>query len=134
MTKLDEAELLVGLVADQRKRVAADHLGEFDERRIRVLVVVLHDPDRPHPQHVDFAGGKRRLGLPRSGRRQQLDLEPFGGISAGRVRRIERRVEHEAVILEQAQTERFGHRVPFLALRRGGRSVPRVLGGLSLKG
>ena len=100
MAELDEAEFRVGFVPDQRKRIAADHLGEFDERRIRVLVMVLHDPDRAHPQHVDLAGGERRLGLARSGRRQQLDLQPLGGVGAGRVRRVERRVQHEAVILD----------------------------------
>ena len=81
-----------------------------DERRRRVVVVMLHKADRTHPQHIDLARRERRLCIPRPGRGQQLDLEPLIGIRAGRMRGIKRRVQNEAVILEQTQAIRLGHR------------------------
>jgi hypothetical protein len=79
-------------VPDDRERIAADDLGKADERGPRVIVMVLDDPHRPGPQHVDDAVDQRLLRLAHSGRRRQLDLDPLGGISTDRMRRIERRI------------------------------------------
>ena len=98
--KLGEVEAGVGFCTDQRERVAAHHLGEGDKRRARVVVVMLHDPDRAHPHGVDFARGERRLGAARPGGGQELDREPLIGIGPDRMRRVERRVQHKAVILK----------------------------------
>jgi hypothetical protein len=122
-------EIRVGPPPDQRERVAAHHFGERRQRRARVVVVMLHDPDRAHPHDIDLARRERRLGAARARRGQQLDREPLIGIGADRMRRIERRVQHKAVILEQPQAIRFGQAlIPFvMAVGRGDAHPHRLL-------
>jgi hypothetical protein len=53
--KVGEPETRIGILADDRERIAADDLCKADEHRVGVLVVVLHDPHRPGPEHLDRA-------------------------------------------------------------------------------
>ena len=86
-------------MADDRERITTDDLGKADERRAGVVVVVLHDPHRPGPQHLDSTIEQRPLGQSGTRRRQKLYCQTFGGVGADYVRGIERRLKHKAVIL-----------------------------------
>ena len=61
------------------------------------------------PIHITSASPAqyRGFGAAGAGRWPHLDLDPLGLVGAGRMRRVERRVEHETIILEQR--ELHGH-------------------------
>ena len=61
----------------------------------------------PGPDNVGVTLDQRRLGEPRAGRGQQFDIEAMGGIGAGRMRQIERRIKDEAVVFIKPQTHRL---------------------------
>jgi hypothetical protein len=53
VSEVGEPETKIGVSADDRERIAADHFGKADESGAGVLVVVLHDPHRPGPKDID---------------------------------------------------------------------------------
>ncbi len=106
LCEISELEIGIGIATDDRERVAADDFGKADERRTGMVAMVLHNPHWAGPYHVDRTVDQRLLGFASAGRRQQIDLQPFGLISPDRMRRIKRRVQDKAVVLEKPQPHR----------------------------
>ena len=59
--QVGQPEVRVGISTNDRERVAADDLGEADERRAGVVVVVLHDPHRACPDDFGSTVEQRLL-------------------------------------------------------------------------
>jgi hypothetical protein len=99
VSEVGEPETWIGISADNGERIAADDFGKADESGIGVHVVVLHEPHRPCPEDFDNAVEQCLLGQSARGDRNSSTVSPLGGISADRVRGIERCIKHKAVIL-----------------------------------
>jgi hypothetical protein len=72
----------IRVFADDRKRIPADNFRKADEPRVGVLVMVLHDPHRPGPQHFDRAVEQRLLSQSDTWRGQKFYCQPFCTIGA----------------------------------------------------
>ena len=100
--KVLEAELRVGLAADQDERVARHHLRETDQRaRLPARlggVMVQGDPHRPAEGDIraplDQALGRLR----RRGREPEVHLQPLGLEQPGELRQVERRIAARAQV------------------------------------
>src|SRR4051812_8087903 len=69
----------IGL-ANQKERIARRNLAKADHRRIRVLVVSLHDAHWPTPGDIDRSVEQTRSGRRRCWRIEQFYLHPLGGV------------------------------------------------------
>src|SRR5262249_20707858 len=103
-----------GDLADQKERIARDHLAKADQRRIGIEVARLHYPHRSAPREVDRSvektgsrGGRRR-------RVEQFHVDTLAGMESERVRGIEWRVEHRTKIL--GELDPHGRRYPVAAM------------------
>src|SRR5688572_4014042 len=124
-------------LAHQKERIARRHLAKADHRRIRVLVLSLHDAHRPTPGDIDRPVEQTRSGGGRRRRIEQFHVHPFGGVVSERMRGIEWRVEHRAKIFRELDVHghselNSGEKLPRDGYRQGikerqMRSLPRFL-------
>ena len=113
--------------------LAEEVKGKFKKYEKGTLTVTVKDKDETFKLSKDskvyngddeVKGKERRFGMARPGRGQQHDVQSLRLVGAGRMRRVEGRVEQEPEILEQPQPHgpppRFRRR---MTLRRGAARV-----------